>query len=206
MNVKLKAEQKKKSMDFEGIAAIMQSVLMRENKIGRAQEHFWIVGLNNANKILFVELLTLGAHNRAIINPPETFRMAIYKLAVKAVLVHNHPSGKLQPSESDIALTDHLTKAGDFLKVKILDHIIISEEGHFSFMATGIMDKINKSRTWRIVKADTEEMEKMKLEMEAKRAEKESAQRIAKKMKKEGLAPEMIKKMTGLTIAAIHKL
>lgn len=64
MNVKLTAGQKKKAMGDEGIAAIMQSVLKWENKMSRAQEHFWIVGLNNDNKILFVELLALGARNR----------------------------------------------------------------------------------------------------------------------------------------------
>lgn len=206
MNVKLNAAQKKKPVGHDGIAEVMQGVLKRENKMGRAQEHFWIVGLNNANKILFAELLALGRHNRIIINPPETFRMAIYKLAVKAVLVHNHPGGELEPSQEDIDLTDHLAKAGEFLKIDVLDHIIITEDRYFSFRAAGIMDTIMKSPTWRLVKQETREMEEMQREIEKERTIKMRDQEIAKKMKAEGMPDEMIKKLTGLKLSVIRKL
>ena len=72
--------------------------MLRENKIGRNQEHFWVIGLDNQNKILFIELVGLGAVNRVGANPPDVFRMGIYKLAVGMILVHNHPSGNLKPS------------------------------------------------------------------------------------------------------------
>ncbi len=76
--------------------------MLRENKIGRNQEHFWVIGLDNQNKILFIELIGLGTVNRVNANPSDVFRMGIYKLAVKMILVHNNPSGNLSPSDADI--------------------------------------------------------------------------------------------------------
>jgi DNA repair protein RadC len=206
MNVKLTAAQKEKPTGSYGIAEVMQGVLKRENKMSRAQEHFWIIGLNNANKILFAELLALGRHNRAIINPPETFRMAIYKMAVKVVLVHNHPSGALKPSQDDIDLTDHLTKAGEFLKVEVLDHIIISETEYFSFLEKGLMREINESPTWRLVKKETKALEDMRNEIELEKKKREWAKDMASKLKAKGLPLEQIKELTGVTLPVIKKL
>ncbi|MGX1930135.1 JAB domain-containing protein [Flagellimonas sp. 2504JD4-2] len=83
-------------------------MLLRENKIRRNQEHFWVVGLNTKNKILFIELIGLGAVNRVNADPPDVFRMAIYKLATKVILVHNHPSGVVDASKGDQEFTDRI--------------------------------------------------------------------------------------------------
>src|SRR5689334_23076879 len=118
MNVKLSEAQKKAAITSSaGIAPIMQQILKRENKLGRNQEHFWVVGLNNANKILFIELIGLGRQNRVNANPPDVFRMAIYKLAIKLILVHNHPSGELKPSQADRLFTDRILKVGEIINI-----------------------------------------------------------------------------------------
>ncbi|WP_305118706.1 JAB domain-containing protein, partial [Candidatus Thiosymbion oneisti] len=83
MEVKLSKQQKVTVKGSEDIYLIMRQILRRENKIGQGQEHFWMVGLNQANKILYIELVALGSANMAGINPREAFRMAIYKLAVQ---------------------------------------------------------------------------------------------------------------------------
>ncbi|MEP2510515.1 MAG: JAB domain-containing protein [Reichenbachiella sp.] len=101
MNVRLAKDQKIKVLNTQDIWQVMQQVLLRENKIRRNQEHFWIVGLDNSQKILFIELIGLGAVNRVNANPPDVFRMGIYKLAVRMILVHNHPSGTLELSNDD---------------------------------------------------------------------------------------------------------
>jgi DNA repair protein RadC len=181
-------------------------VLKRENKFGRAKEHFWIVGLDNSNKILFIELLALGRHNMAIINAPDTFRMAIYKLAITAILVHNHPSGDLQYSQEDYEITDRLTKAGEMLNIDIVDHLIISETSHFSFMQEGIMQAIKKSNTWRIMKTPTKEEEQMEKEMNMEMGKRERDVAIATKMKAKGMSEDIIKEVTGLKLSAIRKL
>jgi DNA repair protein RadC len=207
MNVKLTEAQKKtEARNADSIAAIMQQILKRENRLGRSQEHFWVVGLNQANKILFIELIGLGRQNRVSANPPDVFRMAIYKLALKLVLVHNHPSGQMLPSTADKALTDRIIKVGEIINVQVLDHIIIAENDHISFDQLGIMDQLRASDTWRVIEKDQLGVQEWKQKMEAKRIEHEKTLSIAKKLKAKGMDEGEIKQVTGLKLAEIRKL
>lgn len=207
MNVKLSDTQKKTRVNTPaGVAPVMQQILKRENKLGRSQEHFWVVGLSNANKILFIELIALGRQNRVTANPPDVFRMAIYKLAVKMILVHNHPSGELLPSEADKAITDRILKVGEIINVDVLDHLIITETHHLSFADRGIMAQLRASNTWRLVGKEEEEMREWKEKVEAKRIKKENSIAIAKELKAMGLDNEAIKKATKLKVSDIKKL
>ncbi len=184
----------------------MQSILLRENQIRRNQEHFWVVGLDNKNKILFVELISLGASNRVTVNPPEVFRMAIYKLAVKMILVHNHPSGSLTPSDADLDLTDRMMKTGKLIKIEVLDHLIISEKEHFSFESEGIIDDLKKTGKYEIIDREKARLQDWKIRLESEKAKKDEKLAIAKKMKAEGMDEKLIKKMTGLFLGDIRGL
>nr|WP_288935728.1 JAB domain-containing protein [uncultured Allomuricauda sp.] len=203
MNVRLTQEQKIKVLNSSDIYAIMQQVLLRENKIRRNQEHFWVVGLNHNNKILFVELIGLGASNRVNADPPDVFRMAIYKLASKLILVHNHPSGSHEVTDADLNFTDHMLKVGKLIHVEVLDHLVITETSYTSFEDRGIMNQLRKSGFFEITGPEKKELEEFKIETEKKRAEKEKAISIAKKMKADGLDAETIKKYTGLGLKEI---
>lgn len=207
MNVKLSEAQKKAKVSSpDTIAPIMQQILKRENKLGRSQEHFWVAGLNNAGKILFIELIALGRQNRVTANPPDVFRMAIYKLAMKLILVHNHPSGEMTPSNADKAITDRLIKVGEIINVDVIDHLIISEKNHFSFLQHGIIAELKQSNTWRIVEKDQLEMQQLKKELDEKRIKKENTIEIAKKLKANGMSDDEIKKVTGLKVGEIRRL
>ncbi len=206
MNVRLTQEQKIKVLNARDIYTIMQQILLRENKIRRNQEHFWVVGLNNENKILFVELIALGAHNRVNADPPDVFRMAIYKLASKLILVHNHPSGNHEVTDADILFTDHMLKAGKFLRIDVLDHLVITETDYTSFENEGVMDELRKSGLFEIVGPEKQELEAFKLETERKRVKKEELLKVAKRMKGEGITDEVIKKVTGLSLKVIGGL
>ncbi len=199
MNVRLTKEQKIKVLNSADIYAIMQQVLLRENKIRRNQEHFWVVGLNQNNKILFVELIGLGASNRVNADPPDVFRMAIYKLASKLILVHNHPSGSHEVTDADLNFTDHMLKVGKLIHVEVLDHLVITETSYTSFEDRGIMNQLRKSGFFEITGPEKKELEEFKIETEKKRAEKEKALDIAKKMKEDGIDLDTIKKYTGLS-------
>ena len=114
MKVRLTKEQKIRVNGPEGIFNIMQQILLRENKLGRKKERFWVIGLATNNKILFIELVSLGTTtDKSIITPGEVFRLAIHKDAYGVILVHNHPSGDLKPSEADKDLTDNLIQAAE---------------------------------------------------------------------------------------------
>ena len=206
MNVRLTKEQKIKVLNSKDIYAIMQQVLLRENKIRRNQEHFWVVGLDNQNKILFVELIGLGAVNRVNANPPDVFRMGIYKLAVKMILVHNHPSGNIEPSNEDRDFTDKMLKVGALINIEVIDHLVISETDYTSFGDKGIIKELQGSGLFEIVEREKEEIKAWKLRLERERAVKESKLEIAKKLKDQDIDIEVIKMATGLTKPEIKKL
>ena len=199
MNVRLTKEQKIKVLNSADIYAIMQQVMLRENKIRRNQEHFWVVGLNNNNKILFVELIGLGASNRVNADPPDVFRMAIYKLASKLILVHNHPSGSHEVTDADLNFTDHMLKVGKLIHVEVLDHLVITETSYTSFEDRGIMNQLRKSGFYEVTGPEKKELEAFKLETERKRAKKEGLKEVARNMKAKGYDEAIIKELTGLS-------
>ncbi|WP_431121050.1 JAB domain-containing protein [Flagellimonas flava] len=206
MNVHLTKEQKIKVLNSVDVYHVMQQILLRENKIRRNQEHFWVVGLNGKNKIQFIELVALGAVNRVNVDPPDVFRMAIYKLASKVIFVHNRPSGSLEISETDQNVTDRLFKVGKLINIEVADHLIITEDDYASFADEGIMDKLKNSGLFEIMGPERKELEQWKIDTEKKRAIKQNKLEIAKKMKAEGLDSEIIKKITGLSDAEIARL
>lgn len=190
----------------EQLVDIMQRVLRRENKIGRSQEHFWVVGLDQASKLLFIELIGLGRGNRVHADAPTIFRMAIYKMAVKVIFVHNHPSGQMEASQEDINLTDHQYKAGQILNIEVADHLIISEDSHLSFESEGLMAKIRASDSYKILTQEEQLLQQFKVDAEAERLANEKLIKVAKKLKSMGMEIEDIKKATGLRVGEIRKL
>lgn len=96
-------------------------------------EEFWIVYLNNSNGILKREQLSKGGITGTVVDVRLAFKLAIQLGAVAIILAHNHPSGTLKPSQADINLTQKLKLAGESLDIKVLDHLIITENAYFSF-------------------------------------------------------------------------
>ncbi|MBC8755996.1 JAB domain-containing protein [Kordia sp. YSTF-M3] len=205
MNVRLTEEQKITILNAHDVYSIMQQILLRQNKIRRAQEHFWIVGLKADNTILFIELVAIGAQNRVNVSPPDVFRMAIYKLAVRIILVHNHPSGNLKISQADKNITDRLLKVGQIINIDVIDHLIITESGFTSFRDKDIMEELRKSGFYELVEQESEEMKAFKLQIEKDKAKKEERFDIARRMKNVGYDIDTIKKLTGLNKREIDK-
>lgn len=202
MNVRLSAAHKIKVLNSTDIFTVMQTILLRENKIRRSQEHFWVIGLNSGNKILFIELVSLGATNRVEIAPAEVFRMAIYKSAIKMILVHNHPSGNAMISEADRDLTDRMIKSGNMLAIEVLDHLVITENGYTSFVDIGVMDELRRSGRYELIDKEKGWLQEMKIEAEREK----ERHAIATKLKKAGVDIETIRKATGLKKAEINRL
>ncbi|MNV28052.1 hypothetical protein D3C71_1192290 [compost metagenome] len=207
MNVRLTKDQKIKIANSEDVYNIMQQILLRENRISRKQEHFWIIGLDNKSRILFIELLALGQQNRVNMNPSDTFRMAIYKLATQAIFVHNHPSGSTDLSKEDKELTDYLYKAGKFLKIEVIDHLVITETKYYSFEDNGLMDKIKNSGVWELFDRTKTDLTEMKTEIASQKAVIEEKKALAKKLLAlNTMSSEEIRKLTGLTIREMNKV
>ncbi|MBK9223602.1 MAG: DNA repair protein RadC [Flavobacterium sp.] len=102
-------------------------------------EEFWIIYLNNSNKVLSKSQLSKGGITGTVVDIRLVFKTAIEMGAVSIILSHNHPSGALQPSEADRQITRKLKQAGDSLDIKILDDLIITETNYFSFADEGIL-------------------------------------------------------------------
>ncbi len=96
-------------------------------------EEFWVLYLNNSNKILYKNCLSTGGITGTLVDVRLLFKKALEVSAVAIILCHNHPSGKLKPSKADIDLTQKINGGGKNLDIKVLDHLIITEEAYFSF-------------------------------------------------------------------------
>jgi DNA repair protein RadC len=108
--------------------------------IGELQhEEFWIIYLNNSNKVLFKEQSSKGGLTGTLVDVRLVFKKAIELFSTGIILCHNHPSGKLQPSNADKLITSKLKSAGETLDIKVLDHLIITENAYFSFADENLM-------------------------------------------------------------------
>ena len=102
-------------------------------------EEFWIVYLNNSNKIIAKSQLSKGGITGTVVDVRLVFKTALELGAVGIILAHNHPSGTIQPSEADKQITQKLKSGGEQLDIRILDHIIVTETQYFSFSDAGIL-------------------------------------------------------------------
>ncbi len=101
-------------------------------------EEFWVVFLNQSNKIIDKYRASQGGIASTVIDVRLIMKAAIEKLASGIILCHNHPSGNLKPSKSDIDITTKLREAGKIMDIKVLDHVIVTDEKYFSFGDEGI--------------------------------------------------------------------
>jgi DNA repair protein RadC len=102
-------------------------------------EHFYVVLLSRNNSVLKKQLISSGGTNAAIADPKIIFKHALDNLASSMILVHNHPSGNLKPSDADRRLTEKLASAGKNLDIPVLDHVIFTDVGYFSFADEGLI-------------------------------------------------------------------
>jgi DNA repair protein RadC len=98
-----------------------------------SREHFLVLYLNARNVVIHEETISIGSLNANIVHPREVFRPAISRSAAAVILVHNHPSGDVTPSQEDLNLTARLVEAGRLLGIEVLDHLIVGESRYLSF-------------------------------------------------------------------------
>lgn len=101
-------------------------------------EEFWVLYLNNANKVIYKGQLSKGGITGTVVDIRLIFKLALEHNATSIILSHNHPSGKLMASDADKEITKKLKFAGEQLDIKVLDHIIVTEKGYLSFQDEGI--------------------------------------------------------------------
>ena len=102
-------------------------------------EEFWVLFLNNSNKVLAKTQISKGGLTATVVDIRLLFKRAIELASVGMIVCHNHPSGKLEPSQADKQLTEKIKLAGLTLDIKLLDHLIITEKWYFSFADEGVL-------------------------------------------------------------------
>jgi DNA repair protein RadC len=211
MHVKLtKAQQNLRIANGKALAEVMRSILKRDNLLDRGKEHFWVVGLDDRNLLLYVELISLGSKRATVVEPMDIFRLALQKGSATIILVHNHPRGTLQPSVPDVELTAQLYQVGELLELSVVDHLIISEAGFYSFAEGGLMAELAETKKYLL---SSKAQERLKAEAKAigrlegeKVGEAKGVERVALQLKAKGVAISIIAQATGLSLAKVKGL
>ena len=206
MDIRLKKEEKIRVLCSDDLYEIMQRILKREGRIDRNREHLWTVSLDTAYRILNIELVSLGTVNKTLVEPMEVFSVPLQKRAVKLIIVHNHPSGQLKPSEQDKDITDQLIQVGRIMKVPLMDHLIISETDHYSFSDSGLLYELEQSLKYVPAYEIKRRYEKAAKEIGKKQGNNEGRKEMAKVMKKNGEPIEKIMAYTSLSKGVINRL
>ena len=209
MNVKLTDKDKIKISTPDDLYGIMQRILLRENRIDREKEHLWIVGMNTAGVILYIELVSMGSVKGTLVEPMNVFRVAILKGATRIIAVHNHPSGVLDVTPEDEDCTDRLIQVGRIINISVEDHLIISTAGYVSMKVLGFMDRLAASQkyvpTYQLVN-DIREDEKRVREDAEKRHKQELVQyrtsTVANLMARD-ISPEEIADILGMDVSEV---
>lgn len=106
------------------------------------KEHFWLISLTSANRVLSVSEISIGTINATCVNIREVFQIALKTNAYALILIHNHPSGATHASESDIEITKKIKRGAKYLGLQLLDHIIITSETFISMATEGHLNTL----------------------------------------------------------------
>ncbi len=106
---------------------------------GKQQEYFVCISLNGANEVIEKRVVSMGLLDQTPVHPREVFADVIADRAAAGIFVHNHPNGDPQPSDADRRVHDRLTEAAKILGLRVLDHVIVTRKGYYSFQESGIL-------------------------------------------------------------------
>ncbi len=134
---KIKASERPQVKTSKDAADLLKQI-WDENKIDFV-EQFKVLFLNRANKVLGIFEVSTGGVTGTVADPKLVFVAALKANACSIIISHNHPSGNLKPSQADEQLTQKIKQAGQFLDIKLIDHIIVSSEGYYSFADEGLI-------------------------------------------------------------------
>jgi DNA repair protein RadC len=119
---------------------ILKEIYNTLEQFEKDKEHLYAIGLTRRNTIRYIDQVSIGSMIGTVAEPREIFRMAIHQaVGGGIILAHNHPSGNLKPSEADIRLTKRVKNAGEIIDIHLMDHIIFTEEGFYSFVNEGML-------------------------------------------------------------------
>lgn len=137
--IELSKRMNQKIDSFDKIKLLDPKIVFEfyKNKIDQNQEKFYSIYLDANKRVIKNKLLFIGTVNHSLVHPRDIFKEAYNVNAAFIICIHNHPSGNVKPSKEDINVTNRLKEIGDLMGIKLLDHIIISENKYYSFLENG---------------------------------------------------------------------
>jgi DNA repair protein RadC len=130
-------QEDEKTIEIKTTQDVLKAV---RNKLkDKKKEYFLLLALNSRNQLIKTIDISIGSLDATVVHPREVFKEAIAALAASVICVHNHPSGNPEPSDDDLNLTKRLIQAGNILGIELLDHIIISSQGHYSLKCHNLL-------------------------------------------------------------------
>jgi DNA repair protein RadC len=187
-----------KNMVIQGsgdIYDLMRTVLKRDIKTLNTREYFWAIALDAARRVINIEQVSSGGIAEVMATPMEILNIPLQKKASYVILVHNHPSGNLEPSTEDQERTDCIIQAARLLNIKVKDHLIISEHSYYSFYDSELLNELEESTKY-MPPYKIEEMIRKDLLLDAKLD-------ICGRMLRAGERLEKIMEFTGLSLSQI---
>lgn len=136
--VSIRYGRKHKTLDLvrgpSDITKLIKKIIKDNGK-----EHFMLFCLDGNHAVIAYHIVSIGTQNMAPVHPREVFQPALLAGAVSIVVAHNHPSGNLTPSREDFACTKKLLEVAELMQIKLLDHIIVSEDNYYSMQEQGTL-------------------------------------------------------------------
>ena len=129
-------EAQRKITDSDNVAELVRETIGED--IG-TQEHFVLITLNGSSEVIRAESVFIGTLNQSLVHPREIFRRALLDNAAAIIISHNHPSGQLEASIEDKRITKRLKEVGTLMGIELLDHVIVTADGQFSFREDGLI-------------------------------------------------------------------
>ena len=133
--VKEEAQRQK----IERIASAQNVYTLLHKYSTKEKEHFLLITLDGSSHIIEQRVIHIGTLNQSIVHPREVFRPAIQDNAAGIIISHNHPSGTLEAIRADIQITQRLKEVSKLVGIELLDHVILSKEGYYSFSDEGLL-------------------------------------------------------------------
>ncbi len=135
----LMVQEEAQRLDIKRITSAQDVYSLLQDYSIKDREHFITITLDGRSKIIEKRVIHIGTLNQSLVHPREIFRSAILDNAAGVIISHNHPSGTLEASRADVQITQRLKEVAKLVGIELLDHVIISKEGYYSFSDEGLL-------------------------------------------------------------------
>ncbi len=135
----LMVKEEAQRQNIERITSAQNVFTLLHEYSTKEKEHFLLVTLDGSSNVIEERVIHVGTLNQSLVHPREVFRPAIMDNAAGLIIAHNHPSGTLEASRADIQITNRLKEVAKLVGIELLDHVIISAKGYYSFSEEGLL-------------------------------------------------------------------